>query len=311
VPLDDGARDGTEPWREIEGVQFCHWDRWLLRLALEEPSGLESIAREFRRRASASRRVDDVAEAMLAQLADLELRLARLGRTPANVLDNVERVSGWLQKKAFRRIWHSRTVRRTAAMQRTPRVLLHRRALSGNWTAFLRSPASYYAELKKTFAGGPYDYRTSGLIVTLLEHASEELLHASTDDDERLAIERAILTVCIEGMEQVDDSLDDLGQFFREHEEAYLALVRWHMDTRGIVRDLLELVVWEDYGLFSEVEPFLCSLAEPEADVALRVLAAIIAELRAANLDRQLDGAQRLRRVLLGAAAVPERHDGP
>lgn len=35
--LDDGPRLGTEPWREIDGVRFCHWDRWLLRLALTEP----------------------------------------------------------------------------------------------------------------------------------------------------------------------------------------------------------------------------------------------------------------------------------
>jgi hypothetical protein len=33
-PLDDGARNGTEHWRDFAGVSFCHWDRWLLRLAL-------------------------------------------------------------------------------------------------------------------------------------------------------------------------------------------------------------------------------------------------------------------------------------
>jgi hypothetical protein len=42
VPLDDGAREGTDAWREIGGVRFCHWDRWLLRLALDEPEGLRA-----------------------------------------------------------------------------------------------------------------------------------------------------------------------------------------------------------------------------------------------------------------------------
>ena len=51
VPLDDGPRDGSEPWRAIDGVQFCHWDRWLLRLAVTEPQGLETLARELRTRA--------------------------------------------------------------------------------------------------------------------------------------------------------------------------------------------------------------------------------------------------------------------
>ena len=47
-PLDDGARYGPETWREIDGVAFCHWDRWLLRIALTEPGGLDGIARHFR-----------------------------------------------------------------------------------------------------------------------------------------------------------------------------------------------------------------------------------------------------------------------
>jgi hypothetical protein len=55
VPLDDGVREGTDAWREIGGVRFCHWDRWLLRLALDEPEGLRSIAGEFRRRTAAPR----------------------------------------------------------------------------------------------------------------------------------------------------------------------------------------------------------------------------------------------------------------
>jgi hypothetical protein len=96
VPLDDGARDGTEQWRELGGVQFCHWDRWLLRLALAEPEGLRSIAREFRRRRSAGRRTDRNAEAMLAQVVDLEARLERLALEPDAVLDDVERASKWL-----------------------------------------------------------------------------------------------------------------------------------------------------------------------------------------------------------------------
>jgi hypothetical protein len=47
VPLDESRRNGTESWRERAGVAFCHWDRWLLRLALDEPNGLRSIAATF------------------------------------------------------------------------------------------------------------------------------------------------------------------------------------------------------------------------------------------------------------------------
>lgn len=53
-PLDDGVRYGSETWREIDGVAFCHWDRWLLRLALAEQGGLDAIERELRARTSIS-----------------------------------------------------------------------------------------------------------------------------------------------------------------------------------------------------------------------------------------------------------------
>src|SRR5690606_15114589 len=86
MPLDDDRRSGTEHWRDVGGVRFCHWDRWLLRLALDEPNGLRSIAATFEGRRT-SRRSNADAEAMLAQLADLELRLSKLQCEPVDVLD--------------------------------------------------------------------------------------------------------------------------------------------------------------------------------------------------------------------------------
>jgi len=306
LPRDDGPREGTDAWREVGGVEFCHWDRWLLRLALDEPEGLRTIAREFRRRAASARGGDGVAEAMLAQVADLEARLARLGLTPDAVLDEVERASKWLHDKAFRRVWHATSIRPTGAMQCTPRKVLEERALCGNWSAFAVSPARYAGELKAAVGDGWYDYRGTGLVVLLLHTACERVLWTAKGDDDRLAIHRAMLTVAIGAMEQVDDSLDELGQHFREHEHAYLELLGPRIERPGLLRDLLELVVWEDFGLFSEVEQFLAALPEVHADLAMRELARIVAELRGATLERQLAKARSLRRVLLTAAeALP------
>jgi hypothetical protein len=69
-----------------------------------------------------------------------------------------------------------------------------------------------------------------------------------------------------------------------------------------MLRDVLELVVWEDYGLFHEIDPFLRALLEPEADLALCELAKIIAELRIAGLDHQLEKACALRTAVIAAA---------
>ena len=76
------------------------------------------------------------------------------------------------------------------------------------------------------------------------------------------------------------------------------------------IRDLLELVVWEDYGLFSRVDGFLRALPEERADLAMRALARIIAELRAADLDRQVAKARTLRQVVLQAAGQRRRRKG-
>lgn len=283
-------------------MQFCHWDRWLLRLAVDEPDGLRSIARTLQRRTSAPRAPDLEAEALLAQLEDLETRLTMLGRTPAAMLDDVERESTWLHAKAFRRVWHAASFSYTEAMRRTPRTLLKQRARSDNWHLFPISPDAYVADLASAFGDYWYDHRTSQSAIALSELAAERLLRRANTDDERLAIRRAALTAVVDAMARVDDSFGELGQQFRDHEYAYLELLRGHVDRQGLLRDLLELVVWEAYGLFHEVEPFLRALSEPDADRALRDLASIIAELRTAGLEPQLDKAQVLRRAVLAAA---------
>jgi hypothetical protein len=302
TPLDDGARRGTDPWRELDGVVFCHWDRWLLRLSLGEPDGLRAIARSLERRTSAPHAPDLEAEALLAQLADLEARLVAVGRAPAMLLDEVERTSTWLQTKAFRRIWHAASFSRTAAMQRTPRNLLAQRARSGHSAAFPISPACYVGELQAAIGDGRHDYWTTWLAVELFEVTAQRLLARASTDDERLAVRRAILTAAIDAVERIDDSDGEFAQQFREHERAYLALVRNCIGRQGLLRDLLELVVWEDYGLFQEIEPFLRTLPETAADRALRELARVISELRAAGLGHQHARAICLRVAMVAAA---------
>lgn len=127
----------------------------------------------------------------------------------------------------------------------------------------------------------------------------------AVSDEERMAVHRALLTVAIDAIERVDDSFGELGELFREHEREYLTLLGPRADAPGMMRDLLELVIWEDYGLFNQVHAFLRALPERCADVAVRVLASIIAELRGAGLDYQLGKACALRQTLVSAADLP------
>ncbi len=272
VPLDDGARNGTEHWRDLGGVSFCHWDRWLLRLALDEP--------------------------------DLEARLARIGCGPQDVLDEVERASKWLHDKAFRRIWHAPLRYRTEAMRRTPRNLLEARAREGNWAAFPVSPAPHLTRLRRIYQGLYVDWRCVGSVVLLFRIEVERMLGAATNDDEILAVRRAIIGAAVEAIANADDSGGELGPYFRDEELAYLDHLGAYLERFGILRDLLELATWEDYGLFHHIEVFLTWMPERGADLAICELAQLIAELRAAGLGYQVSKAQRLRQLVLASGGT-------
>lgn len=140
--------------------------------------------------------------------------------------------------------------------------------------------------------------RFTSSVVRLLDNKGRVLLMLARSDDERLAIERAMLTASIDLMERVDDSGDDLGQHFREHEQQYLSLLRRYVDREGMLRDLVEVVVWEDYGLFHEAEGFLCELAASQAATVRAELTRLLGELVGADLDYHAEKARKLLRAM-------------
>jgi hypothetical protein len=93
-----------------------------------------------------------------------------------------------------------------------------------------------------------------------------------------------------------------VSEVFRATESAYLALARDALSTPVVLRDLLELAVWEDYGLLEGLEGFLAVLSEEHADAALSHLAALISELRREHLEPQLAKAIALRRRVVASA---------
>ena len=119
--LDAGTVRGPEIWRVVDGVEFSHWDRWLLRLSIAEPDGLDSIEATFRERLKVRSGSGD-AEAMLAQVGDLKHRLSQLGRVASQVLCDEEFASEWLFRKAWKRVWHDGPNRKTRAMIEPPPV---------------------------------------------------------------------------------------------------------------------------------------------------------------------------------------------
>lgn len=306
-PLDDGVRYGPEVWREVEGVAFCHWDRWILRLALDEKGGLDAVAWLFRQRMTDPKRNVDkgAAEAMHLQMVDLRKRLAQVQRTPETLLDDEEQASQWLHRKAFQRVWKSGPNHRTRAMLDTPRKRLELRALRGNWERYPVSPARFDTALRRTVGFDGRDvpwWETRGLAIGLELEVELLELGATMTPAEQLALYRAALTVVIETMNSVDDSGADMAEIYRSFEQKWLTLLREEPTRAELLRDVLELATWEDFGLTEGVEGFLSGLGEEDADRALTELAVIVGELREHRLEYHLERARRLRSAVLAAA---------
>lgn len=100
------------------------------------------------------------------------------------------------------------------------------------------------------------------------------------------------MTTVIETMNRADDSDAELAVVFYGFETTYLDLAIDFLDEPVVLVDLIELAIWEGYGLVRHVEPFFTTLPERHADAAMRCLGRIIAELRRETLDYQLSSVQ-------------------
>ena len=291
---------GPERWTEVGGVTFIYWDRWLLRLAVEEHDGLEGLAQAFqadRRRIRAGGAARD-AEAKLSQIEDLRRRLTKLEMTPLEVLGDADASDKKLLAKSRSKLIEQGLFRLSPAMVDTPRRRLEARALRGWWPEFPTSPAAYEAQLR-----GPrdstayYDWRMTMWLADDLGQHIDRLAHLAGSVAEQMALHRAAVTLIIESIANADDSHDSLGALFRDIWNTYLA-IPW--ERTGILpgiffRDLVELSIWEDYGLVEGLADFFKSLAADDAAVVETVLADVVSELRDGGFDRQEEKAVQYR----------------
>ena len=112
---------GPEIWREVRGETFTYWDRWLLRLAADDPHGVAGIVRQLEDRRKQRSYYQDDAEAKLAQMADLTARLQRLRLEPRDVLGDADLADKRLIRKAYEKVFKQTGGRFTPTMHDTPR----------------------------------------------------------------------------------------------------------------------------------------------------------------------------------------------
>jgi hypothetical protein len=164
--------------------------------------------------------------------------------------------------------------------------------MRGYWEHFPVSPQEYASSLESL-------YKTSGWYTKNQSSGLERKLSAFVEKHqarallpELVALYRAFLTVVAEKMDMVDDSYGTVGGLYEDVFEEYLQLDRkvLGIPLEIFLQDLIELIIWEDYGGTDRGKPiFLAGLTEHEIPLVEYILNELWNEFRDLELDYQAE----------------------
>jgi hypothetical protein len=311
---------GPEPWGELAGATWFHWDLWFCLVCLVDFDGewraLEEAIVASRRRSYGS--LDW--EAKDSHLHDLEARLERAGVSAEAVAGGHLGDKVVLRKARLKVLKQSLASRDlTSAMRYTPRQRLLTRALRGHWDRFPVSPERDWDVLATVIEAARSDGRGSFGVAMDFEDAVNELDAERADRPEhRLALWRAAVTAGMETFEQgIRDSDGAIATYTGQTLVGYAGL-SWQgmgMEAAEYYQDLCEVCVWDHWGLLYEREtaPFR-KVRKVDLPLVEEILWALEAEHRANHLDFQADEAGQhvawlhvATRAFDGMAAVAQR----
>jgi len=289
---------GPEPWEEIGGGIWSHWDLWFCAVTVADHDGRldqleERLVGELADRTGSR----EGTESKLSHLDDLRVRLDDAGLAPGDLATrDVLSERGLLakaRKKLAERYLEGRA--KTPAMIETPRIRLERRSRTGHWDAFPVNPERYYRSFRRNVEVKDYiSERRSFSAVRRIEERLESLDKAGLAVGERLALYRAFHTAGLELADRADDSFGNVGEMRREAWHTYLR-IDWQaagMAPEAYWADLCDLVVFEDYALEFEEETLPWHhVPAGQAELVEGVLLALEAECRAFHLDYPADQA--------------------
>ena len=290
---------GPEPWEEIGGGIWSHWDLWFCAVAVADHDFCldqleERLVSELQDRTGSR----EGTESKLSHLDDLRVRLDDAGLAPGDLATrDVLSERGLLakaRKKLAERYLEGRA--KTPAMIETPRVRLERRSRIGHWDAFPVNPERYYRSFRRNVEVKDYiSERRSFSAVRRIEERLESLDKAGLAVGERLALYRAFHTAGLQLADRADDSFGNVGEMRREAWHTYLG-IDWQaagMAPEAYWADLCDLVVFENYALEFEEETLPWHhVPAGQAELVEGVLLALEAECRAFHLDYPADQAR-------------------
>ena len=164
-------------------------------------------------------------------------------------------------------------------MRNTPRKRRFDHALRGYWDRFPVSPEPYAEKVGAHFRSKGVLLRENasfGIARTLDRYVEEaKKLLAAGKAAQAQALLRGWMTVIIELMEKADDSFGSIGMSFDDGFTAYLKipLEQTGIDEAVFFPDLLDFLIWEDYGLTDDgIEGYFRGLTEGQADLCVEHL---------------------------------------
>ena len=295
-------------------LDLSYWDLWFALVAVKDFGGdFDRLAKRIKEGTSIFYDRDSI-ERKRSHLRDLKHRLEQASVTPTQIVTAAGDLAKKEKYRAVQKVMEpcDRASAWSEPMQNTPRKRLFAHALRGYWDRFPVSPQSYYETIGSHYQSkGFYSLDRSFRIARTLDKYAEKagkLLEAGKAAQSQSLL-RAWMTVIIELMEKADDSCGSIAMSFDEGFRAYLKIP---LDQTGIdegvfFHDLLDFLIWEDYGLTNDgIEGYFKRISPAQADLCVEHLRHEVAILRDDDLEYESEEAL----TLLGqVVAEQERFD--
>ena len=288
------------PTAKGKSLHLTYWDLWFAMIAARDyGEDLLRLARHLAGEKSSFYYDRDSIERKQSHLLELRRRLTSAGVTVNQIISAAGDLARNEKRRAEKFVLTDSLRERdwSAAMRETPRERGQKAALRGAWPRFPISPERFAAEVWSKFkTTGFYSENASFGVARKLDRFVEraDKLLKKGRCAEAQALLRGWLTVIIELIEMADDSCGCIGDTFGVGFKTYLdiPLAETGIDDRVFFADLLDFLIWEDYGFtWRESDGYFRKLTPEQADFCIAHLRQRIDELPGELLNYQSDEA--------------------
>lgn len=291
----------TIPTSQGESLHLSYWDLWFSIVAVLRYGGnLNQLANQIK-----GQRIfffDNYSkERKLTHIRDLKRRLGEASVVPTDIVVAASDLAKKERQRALDRVRKSARWERewSEPMRNTPRASRFPHALRGYWDKFPVSPESYANMIGARFPKRVYLGKASFRIPDTLDEyvqQAKELLGAGKAAQAQ-ALLRGLMAVILELMQKVTDSLGRIAMGFDDGFTAYLKipLQQTSIDEKVFFADLLDFLIWEDYGLTNDgIRRYFRGLVEDQVNLCIDHLRHEVIALREDYLENQSEKALTL-----------------